>query len=211
MENMYHETRCLDWFQRLRTFLRQPAFQELVPPEAIEAFERTAYSTFPPQTKLRLELNHWMQQAQAHLVNGQIDQAARIAQSLVDQQPSFAPGWELAGVVCFQLNRAGDAEQAFRRGLQLAPQNANMHNNLGVALRMQGRMDEAIQSLQHALQLSPNFGEAYQNMGDTLFSLQRLPEAREMYERALQVNPNLAQARANLDQLLQRLQPTTAQ
>jgi len=206
MENMYHETRCLEWFQRLRMFLRQPAFQGLVPPEAIEAFEKTAYSTFPPQTKLRLELNHWMQQAQQHLASGQFDQAAQIAQALVNQQPNFAPGWELAGVVCFQLNRPADAEQAFRRGLQLLPQNANLYNNLGVALRMQGRLDEALPALQQALQLNPNFGEAYQNLGDILASTNRLPEARAMFERALQVNPNLTQARNNLDQLLAQMQ-----
>lgn len=201
MDNMYHETRCLEWFQKLRSFLRQTAFQSLLPPSVIDALERIAYGTFPPQTKLRLELNRWMSEAQEHMKKGQIDQAGQIAQALVNQHPHYLPGWELAGVICFQLGRFDDAEQVFVRGLQLNPQHANLHNNLGMVRSKQGRLDEALVSLQEAARLHPEFAEAHQNLGDTLASLGRVSEASDMYSRALQIDPGLVSARMRLDQL----------
>ena len=58
------------------------------------------------------------------------------------------------------------------RGLQQAPSikpdYAEAHNNMGVALKEQGKLDEAIEAYNKALSIKPDFTEAYSNMGVAL-------------------------------------------
>ncbi len=54
--------------------------------------------------------------------------------------------------------------QAFSKALQIEPDHAEAHNNLGAALLGQGRLEEAIASFSKALQIKPDFVEAHSNL-----------------------------------------------
>lgn len=51
------------------------------------------------------------------------------------------------------------AETIWRKVLQLKPNNGKAYNNLGNALRRQGKLEEALASHQKALLLNPNDAE----------------------------------------------------
>ncbi len=70
-------------------------------------------------------------------------------------------------------------------------------NNLGIALKDQGRLDEAVACFRRALQLTPNFAEAYNNLGIALKDQGKLDEAVANYSRALQLKPDYADAHWN--------------
>jgi hypothetical protein len=57
-----------------------------------------------------------------------------------------------------------DAQQVFQRAAQLEPQNARVHNNLGLTLALDGRDDEAAQALRRALALDPANQRAQVNL-----------------------------------------------
>jgi len=53
-----------------------------------------------------------------------------------------------------------EAEMAYRQAFEFDPTNANAHNNLGLALKMQGKNDEAIREFREALRIDPNVENA---------------------------------------------------
>jgi hypothetical protein len=84
------------------------------------------------------------------------------------------------------------------RALELKPDDAGMHYNLGLAWKELGKLDEATASLRRALELKPDFAEAHNNLGNVLKELGRLDEAVACYGRALELKPQYVLARNNL-------------
>jgi protein O-GlcNAc transferase len=59
-----------------------------------------------------------------------------------------------------RLNDQGKLDEAvacYRRALELKPDYAEAHNNLGNALKDQGKLDEAVACYRRALELKPDF------------------------------------------------------
>ena len=56
-----------------------------------------------------------------------------------------------AGLDAFAAGEYALAETRFREALTIAPETADLHNSLGLALRQQGRLDEAVDALQTAV------------------------------------------------------------
>ena len=68
------------------------------------------------------------------------------------------------GSLFLELDRTEEAIAAFRASLKLAPRSVQAHNNLGIALGIQGRLDEAIDHFQQALAIQPDFEDARRNL-----------------------------------------------
>jgi tetratricopeptide (TPR) repeat protein len=77
----------------------------------------------------------------------------------------------------------GAAVNAFRGAIALRPDFADAWNELGFALRQQGRYGESIQAYHEALRLRPNFAEALEYLGEAYLKMGRLEEARRVLDR----------------------------
>ena len=100
---------------------------------------------------------------------------------------------------------AGDfaeAEQVFRRVIQLDPQNAGPYNNLGNALYEQGNLEEAIASYRRAIELAPQYAYAHRNLGNALRAQGNLEEAIANYRRAIEIDPQYTNAYNSLGNAL---------
>jgi cytochrome c-type biogenesis protein CcmH/NrfG len=75
------------------------------------------------------------------------------------------------------------AVAAFRRAIALRAGFAEAWNELGFALRQQGRYAESLDAYAEALRLRPNFPEALEYLGEAYVKLGRLDEARRVLER----------------------------
>ncbi|HIO07065.1 TPA: sulfotransferase family protein, partial [Candidatus Poribacteria bacterium] len=95
------------------------------------------------------------------------------------------------------------AVQAYHRALEISPDDASTHNNLGDALKQQGRLEQAIQAYHRATEINPNYMKAHNNLGNTFSQQGRLEEAVQAYHRALEINPNDASTHNNLGNALQ--------
>jgi Flp pilus assembly protein TadD len=107
--------------------------------------------------------------------------------------------------IALELLKNGQYEASipeWQKALALAPSEALVHNNLGVALAETGRVEEAIAHYRKALQLSPRYPEAYNNLGEALAGRGRLDEAIAEFEKALQIDPEHAGAHSNLGAIL---------
>ena len=69
------------------------------------------------------------------------------------------PGQRLEGP-----GKLDEAVACYRRALELKPDYAEAHNNLGNALNDQGKLDEAVACYRRALELKPDYAEAHNNL-----------------------------------------------
>ena len=56
----------------------------------------------------------------------------------------------------------------YLEALQLNPQDAQSHNNIGVTLAEQGKLEEAIAHFSEAVRINPKFTEAQRNLENGL-------------------------------------------
>ena len=87
----------------------------------------------------------------------------------------------------------------------LNPDYAEAHNNLGITLRMQGRLEESKTIGERAIKLKPGLVEAHNNLGITFQELGKLQEAEVTFNQAIMLNPDYAETHNNLGNLLQEL------
>jgi tetratricopeptide (TPR) repeat protein len=79
-----------------------------------------------------------------------------------------------------------------------SPQKVRPHNNLGNALKNQGKIEEAIVHFNKALQINPGYSKAHNNLGTALVSQGKTEEAIKHFGIALYINPGYAAAHSNI-------------
>ena len=82
--------------------------------------------------------------------------------------------------------------------LEIRPDYAEAHNNLGLALAGLGKFDGAAACFRKALQLNPRDAGTHYNLGQALACCGRLDEAIAQYRQAVEIEPDFAKARKNL-------------
>jgi protein O-GlcNAc transferase len=123
--------------------------------------------------------------------------------TLLEQYPQFGFGWKLLGGT--QQMQGKDAQPAFQKVVELMPNDAEAHYNLGVILKSKGQLNQAATSYQRAITLKPDYAEAHSNLGNTLKDLGQLKDALASYRRALKLKPDSADTHNNLGTALKDL------
>ena len=105
--------------------------------------------------------------------------------------------WVQAGHWC-------NSETLARHTVSVTSNNAQMHNNLGLALAEQGKLDEAAVHFNQAIRIRDYYVKAHYNLGVTLAKQGKLNEAIEQYAKAIEVDPDDPDAHYNLGNALER-------
>ncbi len=87
----------------------------------------------------------------AYLSDRQYEIALNEARIALDSLDSYAPAYNLKGLVHMALGQNAEAETAFRQALALAPENAEFSNNFGWFLCQTGRVKESYAYFEKAL------------------------------------------------------------
>ena len=124
-------------------------------------------------------------QAMALVGTGDLAKAADILQGALEQVPDDLRCLTLATMVQTFLKNLKRAEELGRRAVELAPDLAAAHVNLGNCLFEQGRFQDALASFADALALQPDHSGALLNCGHCLARLDRPLEAAGRYQEAL--------------------------
>ena len=104
-------------------------------------------------------------------------------------------------ITWFQLRHWTNGITLFKHAINVTANNSVAHNNLGNALKNQGRMSEAIKHYTDALRIRPNYVLAHYNLGSALAGQGKLSEAIKHYTEALRIRPDFAETRGNLKKL----------
>ena len=115
---------------------------------------------------------------------------AALQQSLA-QEPLTADDWLQRGIaLAREEQNYAEAETAFRKAIELNPDDATPWNGLGIVLRNQQRYDEAETAFRKAIQLNPDDEHPWNGLGNVLADQQRYDEAETAFRKAIQLNPD---------------------
>jgi tetratricopeptide (TPR) repeat protein len=95
-----------------------------------------------------------------------------------------------------------DAAAAWKKALEMVPDDARAHNNLGVVLVELGNVDEAIPQFRQALAMNHDSSQTHNNLGSALAEKGATDEALPLFRKAVELNPDNASAQVNLGNTL---------
>ncbi len=100
-----------------------------------------------------------------------------------------------------QAHRSGRLDEAIASYLKLLavrPYHAELHNNLGVALRLTGKLDASVSHHRLSLAADPDNPALHSNLGNALRAANRLEEAVKHHYRSVTLNRDFAEGFFNL-------------
>ena len=136
---------------------------------------------------------------------GQLDPAEKYYVEALSLDPNNLDALHMMGVVRLQQDKAGDAIDFIGRAIRRNPNVAQMHINLGAALRRAGEPAKAAQAYRKASRLDPKAAEAHYNLGQALFDLQDFEGAIAAYRNSLAIDPSDPHALVNLGNVYKAL------
>ncbi len=129
----------------------------------------------------RIEINRIIDLFNSGL-HAELESQARL---LTVRYPDSGFAWKALGA---SLQVQGkDALAVLRRAAKLLPDDAEVHNNLGNALKNIGELDSAAASYRRAIEIRPAYAMAYNNLGNALLGLGQLESAVVSYRRAQEI------------------------
>lgn len=86
----------------------------------------------------------------------------------------------------------------WRTVVEVAPENARAHYNVGTLLRSRGRPDEAIDAYRRSLEIAPERPRTHYNLANALKARGELDASMVHYRRCLELDPDHSEAHVNL-------------
>jgi len=103
----------------------------------------------------------------------EMGEPAEAARALEEYATRAHPGWDvlsLEGILQDEQGNHSAAEKAHRAAIAAAPDQSDLHNNLGYNLLTQGRPEAAIEEFRRAIELDPKSDIAHNNLAAALAS-----------------------------------------
>jgi len=97
--------------------------------------------------------------------------------------PAFSQPYNQMGYAQRFLGRYDEAERAFRKYIELLPNDPNPYDSYAELLMKRGRFEDSIESYERALSVDPHFVASYVGIGNDYVFLGRPAEARRAYAR----------------------------
>ncbi len=133
---------------------------------------------------------------------GDLRQAARLYQQIIDSEPTHAPAHVNLGAVLLATGKCAAAITSLEEALRLDPTSLTAWFFLGTAFTSAGNFGKATNCLRKAVALNPGFGDAFNNLGIVLAKQNSMEEATTCFRRAIRLNPKSVDALVNLGHAL---------
>ncbi len=150
------------------------------------------------------ELQRTLEHAFSSYRDGRPAEAAAHCRTVLETLPHEPNALHLLGIVHLVNGEAAEAADTLAAAARCQPDNAEIHNSLGAALRAARRLDEAEASFRRAIKLNPGATQGYFNLGNTLGEVRRLADAENCYRTVLSIDPHHADAAVALGALAER-------
>jgi tetratricopeptide (TPR) repeat protein len=122
----------------------------------------------------------------------------------IDELLQTAEAYNVRGGAALDAGNWGAAAEAFRRGLELAPNDPSLRHRLGTALFQLGDLRGAEEQFVRVARTSPEFTRAHFSLGVLFNATGRYAEAVDQFMTALGQDPAYVQARVQLAGVLAR-------
>ena len=136
-----------------------------------------------------------LDRARSALAHSDHQSARDIMRQVLASYPANATVCHVCGGLLFEIRDYQAAVAAFR--LELDPENAETHRNLGMALGLNGNPSDALAEFERAIDLKPDFALGYYEWGMLLKDEQDHWEAIAKLRQPTELDPDLAPAYQN--------------
>ncbi len=134
----------------------------------------------------------------ALLAAKQPDKAKKVLDEYLEKEPKNPLLWEMAGRFHLARREAAEAETAFLKAIELAPDFTQPYYELGVLYIAQKKLPEADAKLSKVIEKNDKNVGAHTLLGVVRNSMGKIDEANKEYRRALELSPKNALAANNL-------------
>ena len=143
-----------------------------------------------------------LDEARMHLRRGDFHGALTLCQAHLGRRPDEVPALLLMGSVLGQSSQPERALPFLHHAARLDPDNAAVHNDLGLVHLALGDSARAREAFEAALARAPRLAPAHFNLARLMMNAQRLDEAERHFRNAIDSKPHFVDAMASLAELL---------
>jgi tetratricopeptide (TPR) repeat protein len=137
---------------------------------------------------------------------GRVDEAEGRIRAVLNDRPGHPDALHLLGIIALHCGHERPAAEFLGRAVEIDPNHAAFHSDLGNALHACGELDEALRAFSTAVRLAPDSAHLHFNLGNAL-NLKGRPEAAlPAYRQAIAIEPGNPVFHNNLGNTLQELQ-----
>jgi tetratricopeptide (TPR) repeat protein len=137
----------------------------------------------------------------SYFLTGKAGEASQVCTRAIHSSSSFDRLYFLQGMIRLAERRYDLATEALTRAVEIRPNIALYHRQLGIAQLMGKHLTEAQAQFDRALCLDPNDGDSYYWRGKDLALQGRRTKATQDLEAAVTIDPKLGQAFMELAEL----------
>ncbi len=119
---------------------------------------------------------------------GRTDEAIRIFEGVLKENPRMSDGWETLAQTLFQAGRMAEARRAFDRVIGFDPGRSSAHISIAKMERMAGRVEAAREHAEIATKQDP--GGAYEFLAELELGLGRFAEAEAAAQKSVAADPS---------------------
>lgn len=112
-----------------------------------------------------------------------------LARRLLAKRPGHPLAMKALSFALVGLERYEEAIALLAHAIPANPQDADLHNNQGIALSMLMRWEQSLKCFQRAIELAPDDAELYKNMGVALSRMHRWGDAVPVLLKAIEKHP----------------------
>ncbi len=159
-------------------------------------------NTNPPSKTSKEQLIN--QAIQFHL-KGNIPEATKCYQYCINQGFNDHRVFSNYAGILQGIGKLEAAAISLHKAIEIKPDYAEAHFNLGIILSDLGKLEAAAISLHKAIEIKPNYAEPHYNLGIILSDLGNLKDAELSYRKAIEIKPDFAEAHSNLGSILRDL------
>ena len=131
---------------------------------------------------------------------GRTEESIASARRALELAPGLGAAHENLANALLNVN-IEEAVRHYRAALESSPDDAELHNRLGIALRLLGRTDEGEASIRRALELSPGNAAALAALAEIRADRGEFEAAEELFKQALASQSDLSDAWVGLSRL----------
>jgi predicted O-linked N-acetylglucosamine transferase (SPINDLY family)/Flp pilus assembly protein TadD len=123
-----------------------------------------------------------------------IAEALVLARAMTERFPQHGLGWKQLGALLWWQGSFEEAFIPMQDSVRLSPQDAEAHNNFGMALLKLRRVDEAVSHFRTAIEIDPRCAAAHYHLGMTHLEEHRFAEAETSLRTAVSLRPDYLDA-----------------
>jgi Flp pilus assembly protein TadD len=131
--------------------------------------------------------------------------ARSLLSQVCSEYPNDVNAWQMLGQVNGSINALAEAEQCFKKVLELQPNDANTLILLGKTFAGRKQFDKAVPYYQQAISKQPDLVSAYYCMANAHRFMGNLSEAVAHYQKVIDLKPGHGDAYYNLGIVLEQM------